>query len=203
MPDVVESDTLEQSNGILVGTEAATEHLAGPVVGTWLFAMDKAIPFFTDAIALVLSCFPLISFRSKAPKSDAASPSAWEGVRVLWADRRLRLLILMVASLAGLQGMESGVLVLLATTEWGIREGAYGVFLAVGAAGNLVGSLLANRLVRRFGSAQALSAPPSSRVSATWSWPWPRGGSWRAQPSWWSVSPSALAPSSPTRSARG
>ncbi len=62
----------------------------------------------------------------------------------------------MVGILAGLQGMEMGVLVLLATTEWGIRDGAYGVFLAAGAAGALLGSLWANRLVRGFGSAPTL-----------------------------------------------
>ena len=54
----------------------------------------------------------------------------------------------MVACLSGLQGMESGVLVLLATTKWGVREGVYGVFLAVGAAGSLLGSLSANRMVQ-------------------------------------------------------
>ena len=110
--------------------------------------MNKAVPFFADAIALVVSCFPLVGFRSKAPKSEGSSTSVWEGVRILWADRRLRILILMVASLAGLQGMETGVLVLLATTEWGVREGAYGLFLAAGAAGSLLGSLAANRLVQ-------------------------------------------------------
>ena len=52
--------------------------------------------------------------------------------------------------------MEAGVLVLLATTEWGVREGAYGVFLAAGAAGSLLGSLGANRLVRRYDSARTL-----------------------------------------------
>ena len=41
--------------------------------------------------------------------------------------------------------MEAGVLVLLATMEWGVRTGAYGLFLAVGAVGNLVGSLLHQR----------------------------------------------------------
>jgi MFS family permease len=61
-----------------------------------------------------------------------------------------------VATLAGLQGMEMGILVLLATTEWGVREGAYGVLLAAGAAGALLGSLWANRLVRGFGSAPTL-----------------------------------------------
>lgn len=156
VPDLVTSDALEYGNGVLIGTETGTENLAGPVVGTWLFAMNKAIPFFADAIALVLSCFPLVGFRSKAPKSDESSPSVWEGVRILWNDRRLRIVILMVALLAGLQGMEAGVLVLLATTEWGVREGAYGLFLAAGAAGSLIGSLVANRLVRRFDSARTL-----------------------------------------------
>jgi len=156
VPDLVRSDALEYSNGVLIGTEAATENLAGPAVGTWLFAINKAIPFFTDAISLVASCIPLVGIHSRAPKSEDSSPSAWEGVRILWADRRLRLLILMVASLAGLQGMESGVLVLLATTEWGVRQAAYGLFLAAGAAGSLLGSLAANMLVRRYQSAPTL-----------------------------------------------
>jgi MFS family permease len=156
VPDLVPSEGLEQANGVLTATEAGTEHLAGPVVGSWLFAMSKAVPFFADSVALVLSCFPFMKFRSRAPRPEGASTSAWEGARLLFADRRLRMLLIMVGSLAGLQGMEAGVLVLLATTEWGVREGAYGVFLAAGAAGNLLGSLGANRLVRRFGSAQTL-----------------------------------------------
>jgi MFS family permease len=158
VPDVVPSDALEYSNGLMVGTETTTESLAGPIVGTWFYAMNKALPFFTDAIAMVLSCIPFIGLRSKAPRSDATTPSVWEGVRILWDDRRLRYLILMVASLAGLQGMETGVLVLLATTLWGVSTSAYGLFLAVNAVGALLGSLAANRLVRRFKSAQTLIA---------------------------------------------
>ena len=134
VPDLVKTDAFESANGVLSGTEAGTEHLAGPVIGTWLFAMSRAVPFFADAVALVLSCFPLAWFRTKAPQPEGASTSAWEGARLLFADRRLRLLLIMVGILAGLQGMEMGVLVLLATTEWGIREGAYGVLLAAGAA---------------------------------------------------------------------
>ncbi|HVA07796.1 MAG TPA: MFS transporter [Acidimicrobiales bacterium] len=156
IPDVVSSDALEYANGLLIGTETTAETLAGPIVGTWFYAMNKALPFFTDAVALVLSCIPFIGFHSKAPKSETSTPSVWEGVRILWDDRRLRYLILMVASLAGLQGMETGVLVLLATTLWGVSTGAYGLFLAVNAFGALLGSLAANRLVRRFQSAQTL-----------------------------------------------
>ena len=156
VPELVPSDALEHANGVLSGTEAGAEQLAGPVVGTWLFAMNKAVPFFADAVVTVLSCIPLVGFRSKAPQPEGASTSAWEGVRLLFADRRLRLLLLMVASLAGLQGMEGGILVLLATKVWGVGTGAYGLFLAAGAAGFLVGSLWANGLVRRFGNGQTL-----------------------------------------------
>lgn len=156
IPDLVPSEALEYSNGLIIGTEGATEHLAGPVVGSWLFAMSKAVPFIADAVALVLSCVPLVGFRSKAPKSDHSSPSVWEGVRILWDDHRLRILILMVGSLACLQGMEAGILVLLATKEWGVRDGLYGVFLAAGAAGGILGNLAANGLVRRFDSARTL-----------------------------------------------
>jgi MFS family permease len=156
VPTLVDSEVLEHANGVLTGTEAGAEHLAGPVVGTSLFAVSPSIPFLADAVALMLSCFPFMRFRSKAPRPDRPRGSVWEGARLLFADRRLRVLLAMVSSLAGLQGMETGVLVLLATKEWGVRTAAYGVFLAAGAAGNLVGSLFADRLVRRVGSAGTL-----------------------------------------------
>jgi MFS family permease len=157
VPELVEDDALEHANGVLTGTEAGTEHLAGPIVGTSLFAAAASLPFFADAVAMVLSSIPLVRFRTTAPRPTETT-SAWEGVRLLFADRRLRVLVLMVSSLAGLQGMETGVLVLLATTLWGVHTAAFGVFLATGAVGNLVGSVVTDRLVRRFGSAPTLIA---------------------------------------------
>jgi MFS family permease len=154
--DLVEPGALEQANGVLSGTEAATEHLAGPVVGTSLFAVSQWLPFLADSIALLLSCFPFARFRTKPATAPTSSTSIWEGVKHLFAERRLRVLLAMVATLAGLQGMEAGVLVLLATKEWGVRPAAYGLFLAAGAVGNLVGSVVAARLVARFGSGATL-----------------------------------------------
>ncbi len=154
-PEIIDSRDLEHANGVLTGTEAGTEHLAGPVAGTSLFAVARSLPFFADAIVLVVSCFPFLGFRSRATHAGP-STSIWDGARFLFADRRLRVLIAMVGSLSLLQGMEFGILVLLATTEWGVREGAYGFFLAAGATGNLVGSVLADGRVRRFGSARTL-----------------------------------------------
>jgi hypothetical protein len=156
VPDFVRTGDLERANGVLAGTEAGAEHLAGPVVGTSLFALGQSVPFFADAMALLASCIPFVRFRSKASAPAEASDSIWEGVRLLFADRRLRVLVVVVALLALFQGMEGGVLVLLATKEWGVQEGAYGLFLASAALGNLLGSALADGQVRRFGSARAL-----------------------------------------------
>ena len=157
IPELVESRDLEHANGLLSATESGTEYLGGPIAGTSLFAVAKSLPFFADAIAMLLSCLPFVRFRTKATHADS-STSMWEGVRLLFADHRLRVLLLLVASLAGLQGMESGVLVLLATKEWGISQGAYGLFLATGAAGALLGSFLADGVSRRIGGARALIA---------------------------------------------
>jgi MFS family permease len=157
VPELVDSRDLEHANGLLSATESGTEYLGGPIVGTTLFAVAKALPFFSDALALVASCLPFARFRTKAAQAGS-STSVWEGVRLLFADKRLRVLLFLIASLAGLQGMETGVLVLLATKVWGIPEGAYGLFLATGAAGALVGSFLADGVSRRIGGARALIA---------------------------------------------
>ncbi len=156
VPELVGSQSLERANGVLTGTESCTEHLAGPVVGTSAFAVSASIPFLADAVVLILSAFPFVRLHSKAPQSDDSETSIWEGVKLLFADRRLRLLVVMVGCIAGLQGMEFGILVLIATKVWGVRTGAYGLFLATVAVGNILGSFAANGLVRRFGSALTL-----------------------------------------------
>ena len=156
VPDLVDSRELEHANGVLGAAESGTEHLAGPIVGSWFFAVSNAVPFFVEGIMFLASSVPLVKFRTKAPPPSGPSTSVWEGVRLLFSDRHLRFLTLLVTSLSALQGMESGVLVLLATKVWGIRTGAFGLFLAVIAVGNLLGSVSVDRLVRRFGSAQTL-----------------------------------------------
>jgi MFS family permease len=162
VPGLIDTRDLEAANGVLSGTEAGAEYLAGPVVGSWLFSVGEALPFFAESAAFVASCLTFARFRVKEP-AKAANPtssasSVWEGVRLLFSDRRLRVLVGLVGSLALLQGMEGGVLVLLATRVWGVKESAYGVFLAIGAVGTLVGSVVAGGIVRRVGGGRALIA---------------------------------------------
>ncbi len=157
VPEIVESGALDRANGRLTGTEAAAEHLGGPIVGAFAFAASRAVPFVMDAAAMAASVFPFTRVRSAAERPVAAvSAPLLAGVRRLFADRRLRLLLGLLAGLAGLQGLVSGILVLVATKDWGVHTSAYGLFVAAGAAGNLPGALLADRFVRRVGSVPVL-----------------------------------------------
>ncbi len=156
VPELVGSESLERANGVLTGTESGAEYLAGPVAGSSLFAVSASIPFLADVVVLVMSTLPFVGIHSKAPKSDGSGGSIWEGVKLLFGDRCLRVLVIMVSCIAMLQGMEFGILVLIATKVWGVRTGAYGVFLAAGAVGSILGSFAAGGLVRRFGSGLTL-----------------------------------------------
>ncbi len=158
VPELVEPDAFAHANGILSGTEAATEHLGGPILGTLAFAATKALPFFADAAAVGLSGLSLLGFRTERLSSGPAHHSILDGVRQLLKDRSLRLLVSLLAALAGLQGLVMGVLVIVATVDWGVSKSLYGVFLAVGAAGNVPGALLADRVANRIGNVPTLVA---------------------------------------------
>jgi len=158
VPELVEPRTFAHANGVLTGTEAATEHLGGPILGALAFVAAKAIPFFADAGAVGLSGLSLLGFRTERLKARLTYGSILDGARQLVKDRSLRLLVTLLAALAGLQGLVTGVLVIIATVDWGVPKGLYGLFLAVGAAGNVPGALLADRIAKRIGSVPTLLA---------------------------------------------
>ena len=64
----------------------------------------------------------------------------------------MRLLVTLLAALAGLQGLVMGVLVIVATLDWGVPKELYGLFLAAGAVGNVPGALLADSFASRLGN---------------------------------------------------
>lgn len=126
------------------------------MLGTLAFAAAKALPFLADAAAVGVSGLSLLGFRTRRPRGAQAHGAILDGARRLARDRPLRLLVTLLATLAGLQGLVMGVLVIIATTDWGVHRSLYGLFLAAGAVGNVPGALLADRVARRIGSIPTL-----------------------------------------------
>ena len=156
VPELAPGANLGRANALLGSTEAASEHLVGPILGAYLFELIRPLPFIGEAATLGASGLPLARVRSGSPRSTSARGSVWDGARRLWSDSRLRSLMTLIAVLAGLQGLVSGVLVLVATRDWGVAPSEYGVFLAVGAAGNFPGALIAAKVSRWLGGTIAL-----------------------------------------------
>jgi MFS family permease len=156
MPELVASESIGRANGVITGTEAATEHLLGPIIGAAAFVAKRLLPFVFDASAVGASGLALLGLRTQRPDPAAARGSVWDGTRLLYRDRRLRVLVTLIAALSGLQGLVAGILVLVATHDWGVSDRFYGVFLAAGAVGNVPGALLADRIVTKLGSASTL-----------------------------------------------
>jgi MFS family permease len=156
LPELVRRKALPRANGNLVAADSATEHLAGPAVGSLAFSFLRSLPFGADAVAVALSALPLFGLRSAKAPSGGVKGSALDGLRYIVATPALRTTAGLITALALGQGLSEGILVLVATRDWHIPVAGYGAFIASAAVGNLLGALLSRRITARIGTARTL-----------------------------------------------
>jgi MFS family permease len=170
LPQVVRPADLGRANGTLFAVETATENLAGPALGGFLFAAAAALPFALDgasyafAAVLVAVGLPAAATLPRRVTPSQLWPDMAEGVSFFVRTPLLRLLAAFVAALAFCQAMVFGPLVLFALDELGLSDAGYGLLLGVAAIGNVVGGTVAGRLDDRFGARVLL--PISGLVAA-------------------------------------
>src|SRR5690606_25746900 len=126
---------------------------AGPPVGSALFAAGALLPFAVNGAALALAVALVLSL----PLSLLGVPRPTEagkqgggviaGIRWLSRHRTLRALVLVGAAVALADSAWFAILVLYARDVLGLGAVGFGVLLATGAAGGLVGSFLAERVI--------------------------------------------------------
>jgi MFS family permease len=178
LPSLVERPLLPKANGRLYSGQIVGNQFVGPPLGGLLFAVAAATPFFLDAGsfvgAAVLVAFLPGNFRaeraSTADTTDAgADPGATavvreirqdiaEGLRWLWHHRVLRTLALVLGAINLMYEAAIVVLVLFAQDVLGLGDAGYGLLISSFAVGSVVGSLTAERLIRRLGPGVTLGA---------------------------------------------
>lgn len=124
--------------------------LAGPFVGGVLFAAGRAFPFLADACSYVVGAITkfLISSDFQEERGAMKSWDPREGIRWLWERPFFRMVALLFAlGNPAFHGLL--LLVVLLAKHHGASSALVGVMLAMGAAGGLVGALLAPHLQRR------------------------------------------------------
>ncbi|HEX6326226.1 MAG TPA: MFS transporter [Jiangellaceae bacterium] len=165
VPDFVEPDRLDKANGQLFNAEAVGNELVGPPLGGYLFGVAAALPFALNGGLLAVAAALLFSLaavtRPASPGAKrVAGSTVWrdiaDGIRFLAAHRRLRTATLLGAALALADSAWFPLLVLYVRELLAMPGSAFGILLAVGAAGGLAGALCASWITTTTSSGTAM-----------------------------------------------
>ena len=161
LPSLVTAERLETANGRLEGAQIVANQFVGPPLGALLFGLSVSAPFFLDAASFAVAALLILtlrgSFRPERVMADSTiRADIAEGLRWLWGHRLLRSLgiALGVMNLIGMAAMT--MLVLYAQDVLHLSDTNYGLLLTTEAAGAVLGSTMASRLARRFGTGTTL-----------------------------------------------
>ena len=139
--------------------------VGGPGLAGWLTQLFAApIAILVDGVSYIVSAALLVGIRVSEPSPSGSlqgsEPSfrreLVEGLRVVVGNPILRA----TAAATGLWNLFDGariaVMILFLTRIVGLQAGAVGVMFTLGAVGFLIGSLLPERMARRFGLGRAI-----------------------------------------------
>ncbi len=136
-------------NELIVGSSA----LVGPALGSWLFSISRLLPFVTDALSSLILLCSLLFIRS--PLQDERRTQRHhlllevrEGLIWLWSQKVIRSIFL-ISSYINLTITASVLLVLDIVQQQHIPSVLYGLIVAAGGVGNLLGTALCPPLQRR------------------------------------------------------
>jgi len=156
LPAIVPEAMLQRANSRLVTAETVVFEFVGPAAGGFLFARMASLPFFADAATFGISAGILWALGRRTRPSAAPEPDPVrrnsvrselaDGLRWFWSHRLVRsLTFVAAANNLGLGGLYA-ILVLFVRNDMGRGADAYGVLIALGAIGSVVGGLTVSRL---------------------------------------------------------
>lgn len=164
VPSIVPKALLPSANGRIEAAETVVQNfLAGPITSL-LFAVTVVIPLGLNALAFALAAglalaLPAVAsgrqFAVPAPGSPAEPREPWfrslgEGYRFIFGNRMLTILLFLTTFIGLMFSAATATFVLFLVDDQGLPEEFFGLFMLTGAAGGILGSLLAGHLSARF-----------------------------------------------------
>lgn len=159
VPRSASGDDMVRANGRVTAAQTVTLQFGGPALGGVLFGMVRALPFLGDAVSYLGSAVLLRAAVADAdrtrtsallllrePRRASARSDLRAGLRWFAGSALLRVLVATVSSFAFCQAAVLGVLVVYAGKVLHLTAAGYGVFLALAAIGDVLGSLAAARI---------------------------------------------------------
>ncbi|MFI6076079.1 MFS transporter [Actinoplanes sp. NPDC051343] len=160
VPALVPPASRPRANSLLYATFNLINQFAAKPLGAWLFVVAAFLPFGLNALTFGASALLVASIRPlPAPSPSRAgrlSAEIAEGVRFLFGHRLLRTLAVTMAVANLVFCAAFAIFVLYAMQRLGLSDVGYGVLLLAFAAGGLLGTLVAPRLLRAVGASLLL-----------------------------------------------
>jgi len=164
MPSIVHSDQLEKANGRMWSAEMIANTFIGPPLGSLLLLVAFSLPFFVDsasffAAAALVAAIPG-TYRAERPDDHVQAP--WrqelaEGFRWLWSNELLRSMAIILGLMNMASTLSGSVLVLFAQEILHVGPLLFTIMGFGLAAGGAIGSNIAPRLSKRYGSGTCLA----------------------------------------------
>ncbi|MBO0812427.1 MAG: MFS transporter [Microlunatus sp.] len=159
VPSIVPADRLDRANGRLITAEIAGNEFVGPPLGGYLFGIALVLPFAVNGgtLAIAVALVAGIPALLQSPSPTVSSPSrrrASVGVGLRWLGEHRAFWPVPATSVA-LAMTDSAwftLLVLYLQDVLQLPPVWYGILLAIGAIGGLLGGFLAAGVIGRFGA---------------------------------------------------
>lgn len=162
VPDLVDGRKLESANGELETAELVANDLAGPPIGSVLFAAAPSAPFVLDAVSFVAAATMVSRIAEDHEPPPPEGRPSWrtdlvEAATTAWTNPVLRVTGVLVAFLQLGNMIAMAPIVVYLTDRLDLEPAAYGLFLAVGAIGGIAAARLVAPIVSRLGSFATLA----------------------------------------------
>lgn len=159
LPSVVASHDLERANGQMWSAEKVAGEFIGPPLAGVLIGLGIAVPFGFDVLTFALSA-ALIWLIALPPRSLPVPQAFWPALRegIVWirAQPVILTLALMLGAVNFLHMGAFTMLVLYSQDVLGLGAAGHGLLLTVGAAGGVIGGLIAPWVAARLGMKASL-----------------------------------------------
>lgn len=147
---------LELANSRIASAQLVTNEVLGTPLGALLFAAAVAVPFVLDAGTFLVGALLVSMIRTplqgeRRARTQGVAADIGDGFRFLVRDPFLRPMMFATGLLNVAVSAMSSLFVLLVLEVYDAPSWTFGVLVAAGAAGGLIGSLVAERVSLRLG----------------------------------------------------
>ncbi len=157
LPSLVQRERIVEGNSKLTLSSATAEVLGPGIAGVLIQTFSAPIAIIGDALSFLVSAFSIGLIRQPEPpviphaERQHIAHEIREGLRLVASDARLRNTALAAGTLSLLGNFYAALYGIYAIRVLGMGPALLGFVVGVGGVGALLGSLVAERVVRRLG----------------------------------------------------